>query len=574
MAQRFEEPTQTTTTRHVLRGIEYVLALTINKEENIFTLEVEDRLTADRWTGQFDTKYIEDLTHKTGNFKQFMVFVNMLESALNKNSSALSLDLLTYSDLEVLRNQRAHRPGSGTQHIPPAQPSSLHTKRYLIMTYSVEFDRIHYPLPLPYVGKPDPVQLQEALRRLEEENKRLKEQLLKRSTNGTVTHLQKEMESLAKERDDIQAQFETYQRELKHTGKANTAKEIRVLKKVVQNLESDLMKEKTKHQRIINKKNQEYRNIVEELEELRASERNLRARCRSLTNELAVFKRNSRVSPAPSNTSRRSSSRGSVPRPRRSTSHGRRSSSRDRLEMRDRRSASRDRLQMRDRRSASRDRIPSSGGRRRSPSPSGPRPPRFDPTAYIKEKQRKIQEAEKSRGRKRTLSGGSLPRGRSRSLSSDRLGTRLPSARKGSASKIGIPRTSSTGSLGSRRSSQSSTDGAVLTDQSNRQTRRRSSRSSKASVGSRGKENPRRPEDWTSPDDTDTGNYQALKHPTALYSSTPEHGRVHSRTKPTKTRHRHIINSEIEDSFNRSAEMMEIDARLNALQHFMKANLQ
>ena len=27
---------------------------------------------------------IEDLTHKTGNFKQFKVFVNMLESALNK----------------------------------------------------------------------------------------------------------------------------------------------------------------------------------------------------------------------------------------------------------------------------------------------------------------------------------------------------------------------------------------------------------------------------------------------------------------------------------------------------------
>lgn len=27
---------------------------------------------------------IEDLTHKTGNFKQFTVFVNMLESALAK----------------------------------------------------------------------------------------------------------------------------------------------------------------------------------------------------------------------------------------------------------------------------------------------------------------------------------------------------------------------------------------------------------------------------------------------------------------------------------------------------------
>ena len=29
---------------------------------------------------------IEDLTHKTGNFKQFTVFVNMLESALAKVS--------------------------------------------------------------------------------------------------------------------------------------------------------------------------------------------------------------------------------------------------------------------------------------------------------------------------------------------------------------------------------------------------------------------------------------------------------------------------------------------------------
>ena len=42
-----------------------------------------------------------------------------------------------------------------------AQSSSeaLNSKRYLILTYSVEFDRIHYPLPLPYLGKPNPVAL-------------------------------------------------------------------------------------------------------------------------------------------------------------------------------------------------------------------------------------------------------------------------------------------------------------------------------------------------------------------------------------------------------------------------------
>ena len=36
---------------------------------------------------------------------------------------------------------------------------------------------------------------------------------------------------------EIEKTFETFQREVKHTSKANTAKEIRVLKKVVQNLE-------------------------------------------------------------------------------------------------------------------------------------------------------------------------------------------------------------------------------------------------------------------------------------------------------------------------------------------------
>ena len=39
------------------------------------------------------------------------------------------------------------------------------------------FSRIHYPLPLPYVGKPDPVQLQETIRKLREENQHLKEQV-------------------------------------------------------------------------------------------------------------------------------------------------------------------------------------------------------------------------------------------------------------------------------------------------------------------------------------------------------------------------------------------------------------
>ena len=61
----------------------------------------------------------------------------------SQNSTSVSVDLLTYGDLESLRNQQHHRPGFGTQHVPGAKArSQLHSKRYLIMTYTVEFDRL------------------------------------------------------------------------------------------------------------------------------------------------------------------------------------------------------------------------------------------------------------------------------------------------------------------------------------------------------------------------------------------------------------------------------------------------
>lgn len=69
-----------------------------------------------------------------------------------QGSQTVNLDLLTYSDLEALRNKKSHRPGGGTQHIPPAKTNStLHSKRYLILTYSVEFDRSVQPLVFVFI---------------------------------------------------------------------------------------------------------------------------------------------------------------------------------------------------------------------------------------------------------------------------------------------------------------------------------------------------------------------------------------------------------------------------------------
>lgn len=53
-------------------------------------------------------------------------------------SDSVTLDLLTYADLELLRNRKAgvvSRP-RGNQ-----QSSALTAKRYLILIYTVEFDR-------------------------------------------------------------------------------------------------------------------------------------------------------------------------------------------------------------------------------------------------------------------------------------------------------------------------------------------------------------------------------------------------------------------------------------------------
>ena len=70
----------------------------------------------------------------------------------SQSSESVTLDLLTYADLETLRERRnamatatsAAGPGadSHTQPArPPAQPDTPPGKRYLILTYSVEFDR-------------------------------------------------------------------------------------------------------------------------------------------------------------------------------------------------------------------------------------------------------------------------------------------------------------------------------------------------------------------------------------------------------------------------------------------------
>ncbi|XP_030854400.1 coiled-coil domain-containing protein 61 [Strongylocentrotus purpuratus] len=558
--------------RFTFRGVDYIVGMWVN-DDNLLTVEVEDRLTADQWRGSFEPAYIEDLTHKTGNYKQYSIFLSMLESALLQNSESVSLDLLTYADLESLRNRKA---GLGTRAIPGGQRSALNTKRYLIVTYTVEFDRIHYPLPLPYQGKPDPVALQDTVRELRKEVKLLEshvgQKLFKLGLIYSIAHqdtklhsdrksselvkLTKDYENLLLEKQEIEDAFLRYRREVKNTATGSAAKEVRILKTAIQNLEEELGNERRKYQRSSSKRSQNYRELLEEVEELRASERNLKVRVKSLTNELSILRRN---------PSRRSTRSPMVPTPvsqRQSRPAARRPPSADIARSRPRsrvETSSRERSLSRGRRSS----LSSVGSRNRSVSPAGARAPRFDPTAYTLEKKRREEESKLKSAR--LQNSGVRSGGKSRLTSSGERGRtrkRLSDGYRGFRS-----RSSSAGSVGSRRSSAGGvSDVEVLSDASEGR-RRRLREVMKPGKTSSSKA-------WASPNvpfRRKTGGA-----PKRLMS-TPDPDYTSRRGSGGKTRSRPLSEYNGQDRsaalYSEANEMSEIDARLSALQHFMKHNL-
>uniref|UniRef100_A0A8C7APH6 Centrosomal protein CCDC61 n=1 Tax=Neovison vison TaxID=452646 RepID=A0A8C7APH6_NEOVI len=495
---------------YVFRGVEHAVRVVVSGQ--VLELEVEDRMTADQWRGQFDASFIEDLTHKTGNFKQFNIFCNMLESALTQSSESVTLDLLTYTDLESLRNRKM-----GGRSGPLASRSAqLNSKRYLILIYSVEFDRIHYPLPLPYQGKPDPVVLQGIIRSLKEELGRL------RGLDGPdardtrekeIWHLREQVSRLASEKRELEAQL-GQSREEALAGRA-ARQEAEALRGLVRGLELELRQERGLGHRGVSRRSQDCRRLAKELEEVKASERSLRARLRTVNTELAVYKRGRRTPP--------------VPQPR--AREDRASSSRERSTSRGRGAT----------RSSSRESGRGGRGRGRparpSPSPTGSRAPRFDPTAFVKAKEKKQREIKmrQQQQRNRLGSGGS---GDGPSLSWSRQ-TRPPAAvsGRGDAADRFRNRSSSVDSFRSRCSSASSCSELEDFSESLPRGRRR-----------RGK--PPSPTTWGGPNKKSTplerGHHQRRLTSSGGWVPMKEYSSDHQ-----------------------AADMAEIDARLKALQEYM-----
>ncbi|KAM9781937.1 centrosomal protein CCDC61 isoform 1-T2 [Syngnathus typhle] len=480
----------------VFRGAEFAVKVEVDK--GVLLVEISDSKTADQWRGEFDPAYIEDLTRKTGNFKQFPIFCSMLESAVRKTSDSVTLDLLTYADLELLRNRKAGVVGRPRGH---PQSSALTAKRYLILIYTVEFDRIHYPLPLPYIGKPDPAALQKEIRSLRAELSALTSQGVGKSAELEIHRLRGELALMKEEKEAIAKVLER----LQLSGSVSTPGGPQDWRgrDVVKTLEEQLLKERAKSQRSATKRCQEQQLLMEQLDELRASECTLRLHVKSLTNELALLRRSRGTATSACREIYRSHNpvRG--------------------------RSGSRERRGDRVQRSTERGRRADSTGtrsvvRRPSPSPTGSRASRFDPTAYIQDKQRRLRETELKKQlkvrRDLMMSPSLIPeRGRSRSRET-------------------CPQLSRTGSRGRSLSIE-------------RQRSRNSSESSLVDMEEMTKALLRGRKHTFNGPSTSRGNLIAGKP----LSSTPTY-RMKDR----------------ESSIDTGAELSEIDARLQALQEYMR----
>eukprot|EP00747_Dinoflagellata_sp_TGD_P164558 gnl/TRDRNA2_/TRDRNA2_184647_c0_seq1.p1 gnl/TRDRNA2_/TRDRNA2_184647_c0~~gnl/TRDRNA2_/TRDRNA2_184647_c0_seq1.p1 ORF type:complete len:669 (-),score=94.82 gnl/TRDRNA2_/TRDRNA2_184647_c0_seq1:24-1967(-) len=149
------------TARRVFHDVTYDLSISGDQES--LSIEVESASDRRRWSSKFAQRFIEEITQRTGNAKKFDVFVRMMLSALAQESDAVYLDVLTARDLEMLRRH------ANPQGPPTTSAAGASDKRYLILTYRAEFDKVHYPLPLSLEERSEEETLRAAVSHLRSE---------------------------------------------------------------------------------------------------------------------------------------------------------------------------------------------------------------------------------------------------------------------------------------------------------------------------------------------------------------------------------------------------------------------
>ncbi|CAF1002132.1 unnamed protein product [Rotaria sp. Silwood1] len=271
-----------------IRNDSYIISMYIkNIEQSEIDIKVRKKESADQWKSSFNVTDIEIMTEKTGNFKSFNVFVNMLEDAINKKNSSLSIDLFTSDDLDLIRKKQQDQNKSFK--------TKSSNKRYLILIYNTEYDRIYYPLSLRYCGKPDTIILIGQIHQLVTENESLKSQL---GSDTNRYDIEEECSRLKKENDNYRQQL------LLLNDRKQTDLQIENLRQIINESEYALIKEQNNLQKIKILKDENYKKFNNKIELLKTSERQLKLKVKDLTNQINLLKKNC----SSSNSQQRSSS--------------------------------------------------------------------------------------------------------------------------------------------------------------------------------------------------------------------------------------------------------------------------
>jgi len=441
-------------------------SIRIQVTDNRFFLEAQNVDTGELWRNCFEKVYIEDITRKASSFKKFKVFTKMLLDAMacdGDPNCAVSINLHTYEHLEALIQTKTQKVSNRAKN-----------KRYLILTYEADYDRVQYPLCLKYTTPSSAEMLKELakLRRqiqcyrkkekenesginnkslrsnLMEENRRLK-LLLERDSPDTA-HLQDNLEAIEYEVEELRLLLEQKDEELHNYKQAGSANVVEQLEKTLMRVEKENEDLTRIHKKELKRVTDELSSRDAEIDKLRGQLDRLRSRISKLQtenrklldekSELTMsryksqrWKRGYRTSVSPSLRSRKSSTE------RKLSTSLRMSSTERKLNTFSRRNRSNSASKTR-RRSYSYNRSPTSSLRNgtrgtasdtrstnsRSPSSRRGRSPRprFDPTAWLKAKRErsKSRSASQTWGKppikRRTRSASpSLRRSSSRNLS-------------------------------------------------------------------------------------------------------------------------------------------------------------
>ncbi|CAH8467378.1 unnamed protein product [Schistosoma rodhaini] len=264
-------------------------------------LELADRITNEEWHSTLTESFVEELTRKTGNFKRFNIFCSMMQSALSKRSSFLKLDLLNYEDLNEIRKMKILNDC-----LSPRCPVTVSgNRRYLILSYTTEFDKIHYPIPMLFVGCPTPDVYRNTIHKLRaklfsvQSTMSFSEQQLDTSESceaiSKMSRLQSENMALRQEllrvKESLSEVKSCHQTHLGNNsyGFFDKAKHIG-LKKFVQNLETELYEVRSKASRQMVEYTRKIARLHSDLEVAAINQRGMRRKIDQLSEELYFLK--------------------------------------------------------------------------------------------------------------------------------------------------------------------------------------------------------------------------------------------------------------------------------------------